>query len=636
MVNLKEIEEKKNTLKKTEEHLKSYFVGIDKVIDKIMHNIRVWYLMPDLLRRPVIINLWGLTGVGKTDLVRKLVKCLNFSDKFCEMELTNNGVSTDVWHRSVAAMLQNSNNIEPEKPGILLLDELQRFRTIDEKGKELLDVKFQDVWTLLSDGKLPHDANLNMILSTLWDSKKPKKQKTQETSNSNIPVEEDTSLSFYTISYVKKALKLKNSLEEMNTWDENKLVSVIMTTIESQEMFEHDDYSKLLIFISGNLDEVYTFAGATDDVEIDPDIFYKQSLKINMLDIKKALKERFKPEQIARLGNVHIPYPSINKKSYKKIIYKKIQEIINNVYTKYNIDLTIDSNVEKLVYENGVFPAQGTRPVFSTISEIVDANISKFLLDAIIKGKNKIKVYYGKGKHNEKNCIKADIEGTNYEFPFEGNLDTIRDKQNKNFDLKAQVSTHEAGHALVYAVLLGKAPSQIVNVARSSSYYGFIGEHETCESHDFLIKKLIILLAGRQAESLVFGEKFVTSGGRGDIIRATQTATEMVRSYGFGESLSKITAITNPDASMLNTNIEDSNKDIEVLLKNIESRSRSFIKQNIKLLKDIIKELMITTYLMPEKFKEICARNALIVEVIDSGDILYHDYYKKLNAFLED
>jgi len=40
-------------------------------------------------------------------------------------------------------------------PGILVLDEFQRFRTMDRKGEDVKVERYQDVWTLLSDGRLP-------------------------------------------------------------------------------------------------------------------------------------------------------------------------------------------------------------------------------------------------------------------------------------------------------------------------------------------------------------------------------------------------------------------------------------------------------------------------------------------------
>jgi cell division protease FtsH len=82
------IQARKTELETAKTALKQYFVGIDKIIDELMDCIQVWYLMPELLKRPVIINLWGMTGVGKTDLVRQLVKHLHFQDRFAEVELS--------------------------------------------------------------------------------------------------------------------------------------------------------------------------------------------------------------------------------------------------------------------------------------------------------------------------------------------------------------------------------------------------------------------------------------------------------------------------------------------------------------------------------------------------------------------
>lgn len=85
------IQARKAELEAAKQALKQHFVGIDKIIDELMDCIQVWYLMPELLKRPVIINLWGMTGVGKTDLVRQLVKHLHFQDRFAEIELSNTG-----------------------------------------------------------------------------------------------------------------------------------------------------------------------------------------------------------------------------------------------------------------------------------------------------------------------------------------------------------------------------------------------------------------------------------------------------------------------------------------------------------------------------------------------------------------
>ena len=84
-INFKLIEQRKETLEKTRLELKAHFVGIDEIIDELLDYIQIWYLMPEILNRPIIINLWGMTGVGKTDLIRRLVKALDYQHIFSQV-----------------------------------------------------------------------------------------------------------------------------------------------------------------------------------------------------------------------------------------------------------------------------------------------------------------------------------------------------------------------------------------------------------------------------------------------------------------------------------------------------------------------------------------------------------------------
>ena len=142
---------KNNQLEAAGTTLKQKFIGIDDVIDELIDAMRVWWLMPQVLTRPVIINLWGMTGVGKTDLVRRLVRELDFQERFVECELSN--VDTTSYRSSVSQVLA-SNHITDGEPAIVLFDEIQRFNTLDTDGKPLQTTKFTDFWELLSDGRL--------------------------------------------------------------------------------------------------------------------------------------------------------------------------------------------------------------------------------------------------------------------------------------------------------------------------------------------------------------------------------------------------------------------------------------------------------------------------------------------------
>lgn len=145
------ISERSAQLRHIAAELKTELFGIDDIIDRVIDTIRAWYVLPDVINRPVIVNLWGLTGTGKTQLIRSLSKKLGFYDRLIEVQMDgySNGGGT-----SIGSMLSDSA-IAEGTPGILVLDEFQRFRTVDYDGRERKVEHYMDVWGLLSDGKLP-------------------------------------------------------------------------------------------------------------------------------------------------------------------------------------------------------------------------------------------------------------------------------------------------------------------------------------------------------------------------------------------------------------------------------------------------------------------------------------------------
>ena len=169
MINLNEIKQKKDKLEQTKEELKGQFVGLDDIIDKIFDNIEVWYIMPELLSRPVIINLWGMTGVGKTDLIRKIVHKLDFSENFVEIQMNTDNSSKSYHNPTVESCFVDAE-INNNEQAILLLDEIQRFRSIDEDGKLLQSSQYEDVWMLLSDGRFTDDNMYKKdLFEMLWE-----------------------------------------------------------------------------------------------------------------------------------------------------------------------------------------------------------------------------------------------------------------------------------------------------------------------------------------------------------------------------------------------------------------------------------------------------------------------------------
>jgi len=100
------------------------------------------------------------------------------------------------------------------------------------------------------------------------------------------------------------------------------------------------------------------------------------------------------------------------------------------------------------------------------------------------------------------------------------------------------VAHHECGHALVAALLPNSDPvTKITIIPRTSGALGFTMQLPTREkvlqSKPELEDRMAVLLAGRSAEEVCFGE--ITTGAHDDIERATQIARHMVYQFGMSD-----------------------------------------------------------------------------------------------------
>jgi hypothetical protein len=449
-VDFQQIENRKQTLELARTELKQHFIGINDIIDELLDYIQIWYVLPETLRRPIIINLWGMTGVGKTDLVRRLVKCLNFQDRFVEVELTNSDKNS--WYNSVAGILQE-NYIDDGKPAIALFDEIQRFNTLNDEGKPLENTQFTDFWELLSDGKLSKRSKEDLdyfIQEHLFEQKKGKRRRER-----GEDLEEEFSLNIYDAQQLKTSLSLERDLIDIAHMSRSEIIEQIQAAKQKKKVYEPIDHSKTLIIISGNLDDAFAIANQVSESDVDADIFHAFTKKITMVDIKNALSKKFRPEQVARFGNIHLIYRSLRKVDFEQLIEQEAQRIIADVKEQFAITLSVDPSIHQLIYRNGVFPVQGVRPVFSSIVDVLETNLSKLLFAALLQKESAIAIAYN---HSSEQIL-TQIGETSQSIPFVGRVDKIR---NSNLeDTTANTSVHEAGHAIAYIVLFGVAPLQL-------------------------------------------------------------------------------------------------------------------------------------------------------------------------------
>ena len=611
------IDEKKQQLERIKLELKQEFVGIDYIIDDLLDYIQIWYLMPEILTRPIIVNLWGMTGVGKTDLVRKLVSKLHYQDRFAEVELSNSENSSGSWRNSVWSILDD-NGLNDGLPSIVLFDEIQKFATLDSTGQPLLNVRFQDFWELLSDGKLAKRDNkedINQYLNTyLFSASQRKKQLAQNTEEG---VDPNPTIGIWEANRLKKLFDLEQDALVIAELTTDEILGILQERKSRKKIYEAVNHAKTLIIISGNLDDAFTMSSATGEADIDADIFHAFTEKITIIDIKSALTRKFRPEQVARFGNIHLIYNSLKKEHFQKIIANEITRIIEKTKEHFRIDITVDDSLKQLIYQNGVFPAQGVRPVFSSVIDILEANLSKLLFDALIARSRKISVAYDYAKHeiNARIGAKRDVV-----IKYVGRIDKIRDSNLA--DLISNVSVHESGHAVAYAVLFGLAALQLKSKVASTYVSGFTFPHQIYQTRKSLLDKIKVYLAGGLAEEIIFGKDRATVGRENDREEATKLAMGYIRRYGFHEDFQAYYT-SEPGASM---DLDVTDAAIEKLLRKMSKETTEILKKHRPFLEELSQELLTQGSLTSAQIAEVAEKNKVEVQVKEEGYLHIENY----------
>ncbi len=130
------------------------------------------------------------------------------------------------------------------------------------------------------------------------------------------------------------------------------------------------------------------------------------------------------------------------------------------------------------------------------------------------------------------------------------------EKKNRVMSQKEKeiVAYHESGHALVAMLLPGTDPvSKISIIPRGIGALGYTEQLPTEDRYlmtrDELLDRLQVLLGGRVAEEVIFGD--ISTGAQNDLQRASDIARAMVMEYGMSERLGLLTYTHTPQARYL-------------------------------------------------------------------------------------
>ena len=115
---------------------------------------------------------------------------------------------------------------------------------------------------------------------------------------------------------------------------------------------------------------------------------------------------------------------------------------------------------------------------------------------------------------------------------------------------------HEAGHALISLKMLPKDKvSKVTIIPTTKGAGGYtlsIPEDKLYQNKEYLKKRIMVILGGRAAEEIIFGQDHVTTGAYNDLQRSTELVTNMITEYGMGEALGLLTMDKLKDSGFTN------------------------------------------------------------------------------------
>jgi cell division protease FtsH len=138
---------------------------------------------------------------------------------------------------------------------------------------------------------------------------------------------------------------------------------------------------------------------------------------------------------------------------------------------------------------------------------------------------------------------KTSVEASDFDEAIDRLIAGLEKKRVMSPKERRIVAFHESGHAIVATLLPGVDPVHKISIVQRG--FGALGytmqlplEDRYLMSKTDLEHRIAVLLGGRAAESLTFGE--ISTGAHNDLLRATDMARSMVTEYGMSEAVGPV------------------------------------------------------------------------------------------------
>ncbi len=196
---------------------------------------------------------------------------------------------------------------------------------------------------------------------------------------------------------------------------------------------------------------------------------------------------------------------------------------------------------------------------------------------------------------------------------------------------KRLVAYHEAGHAVVGAVMPDYDPVQKISIIPRGQAGGltfFTPSEERMESglysRSYLQNQMAVALGGRVAEEIIYGEDEVTTGASNDLKQVASVARQMITKFGMSDKLGPVALGRSQGGMFLGRDIsaerdfsEDTaatiDSEVSILVEIAYQRAKKALNDNRQVLEDLTAMLMENETVDSLEFQDLLIRHEVKV-----------------------
>ena len=146
---------------------------------------------------------------------------------------------------------------------------------------------------------------------------------------------------------------------------------------------------------------------------------------------------------------------------------------------------------------------------------------------------------------------------------------------------KKLTAYHEAGHAICSLFVEETDPIHKATIIPRGRALGMVQQLPEKDQYSYskikMLSRLVIMMGGRVAEELKFGEKKVTSGASSDIAAATNLARSMVTEWGMSEKLGPVLYAENTGEVFLGKSVTQSKNMSEETARLVDAEIKNLV-----------------------------------------------------------